>query len=79
MSDTQRREKIKRFLSDAVMAASVKEAIRETFLRPRAKLDVQVLAAERLAIDLLEDAWKEMEKYKTSDGGEGSERTQRGL
>lgn len=65
--DQTRKEKLKRFMSDRVMAAAVRTAILETYLKPRAKLDVNVLAAERLAINLLDEAWKDMDRYRTDD------------
>lgn len=65
--DPTRKEKLKRFASDRMMFAAVREQILSTYLRPRAKLDVQVLAAERLAIDLLEDAFKEIERFRVDD------------
>ena len=59
-------EKLKKFLADEQMVVVVKEVIREVFMRPREKTDVQTLAAERIAINLLEEAWRELQRYKAS-------------
>lgn len=66
MNATQR-EKINRFLNDTVMSSTVREVILNAYLKPRADRDVQTLAASRIAIDLLDEAWKELLKLKTND------------
>lgn len=63
MNDTQQ-EKLKRFLADQLMASTVKEFLQQHFLKPRAQTDVQVLAASRLAIDFLTEAWNDLETYR---------------
>lgn len=65
MKEEQKKVKISKFLADESMSDTVYLAIRDSFLKKRGVKDVQVLAAERLAVDLLEDAWKELERYAT--------------
>ncbi len=64
MIDTNKREKIKRFLADKVMSDAVFEVLLDSYIKPRAKLEVTTLAAERIAINLLDEAWKELQKYQ---------------
>ena len=59
-----KKEKIKRFLNDEVMAESVRDAITSSFLKPSKVVDVNFLAASRIAIDLLGEAWKDLNKFK---------------
>ena len=55
-------DKLKRFMSDKGMNEAVKAVLTKSFMKSRSK-DVQVLAAERLALDFLEDAWRDLERY----------------
>lgn len=73
------KQKIVRFLQDEVMSSSVREILRESFLKSRPEKDVQTLAASRLAIDFLEDGWKELQKLKSSNADNGEKRGQVGL
>ena len=63
--DNTKKEKIKQFLNDRNMSATIKEVLIESFLKPKKDNDVQFLAASRIAIDLLNDAWTELRKYQT--------------
>jgi hypothetical protein len=60
--------KVKRFINDTLMSDTIREIIEKTFLMPSGSKDVQYLAAERLALDFLQEAWREFEKYKDSVG-----------
>jgi hypothetical protein len=64
MNDTQKK-KIARFMSDEVMSGAVLEVLRETYLKKSPDRDVQNLAAQRIAIELLNDGWRELKKFKT--------------
>lgn len=55
---------IKKFADDAPMSSAVYELIRNVFLKRKKINDVPMLAAERLALFLLEDAWKEIERSR---------------
>lgn len=63
MTDAEK-QKIARFLNDTVMAEAVRDVLTKTFLKPLPNKDVHHLAAARIAVDFLEDGWKELEKYK---------------
>ena len=61
-------EKLKRFLNDKVMSKAVYDLLLLSFLSPVQKsADVMILAASRLAIDLLGEAWKELQKFKSEE------------
>lgn len=62
-------DKLKKFIADKVMAQAVYDVIRDAFLVRRGMRDTQILAAERLAVDFLEDAWHELDKYKADEVG----------
>lgn len=66
-------DRIRRFLSDPHMSAAVFEVLHSTFIRPGKSTDVQTLAAERIAINLLQDAMKELQKYKSE--GDAAEKS----
>lgn len=70
LNDTQV-SKVVRFLEDEVMSDSVKEIIIGSFLKAKTNQDVYQLAASRIAINLLEDAWKDLDKYRLDIGEEG--------
>ena len=60
-------EKVKRFVRDEIMADSVFQIIQESFLKSRVNKDVYYLAAKSLAIEFLEDAKKDLNKYKSEE------------
>jgi hypothetical protein len=72
-------EKITRFLNDVVMAEAVKRVLLESFMKPSKDTDVQTLAASRIAIDLLNEGWKELQKYKQDDDAKIEPATNPGL
>jgi hypothetical protein len=78
MNETEK-NKINRFMMDTVMSNSVYEVIRNAFLKNKGQRDLQILAAERIAIDLLEDAWKELLKFKSEKEQQTNEIKQVGL
>lgn len=60
-------EKIKRFLNDSIMAEAVYGVLLQSFLKQQDRKDIHMLAASRIAIDLLDDAWKELKKRKNAE------------
>lgn len=64
--------KIDRFLQDEAMTESVFNAIRNSFLRKKGQRDTLILAAERLAVDMLSEAWKELDRYRVSENVKGN-------
>jgi len=75
----QIRIKLERFMNDEALSGTVYEVIRNSFLKAKGARDVQVMAAERLAVDKLEDAWKEMERYQTKNDEESPPKRVSGL
>jgi flagellin-specific chaperone FliS len=78
MKDHQK-QKIQRFLQDEVMSSSVYDVILSSFLKSQGSEDVNVLAAERIAISLLQDAWKELKKNTVIDKSSSGEATNIGV
>lgn len=68
-----KKEKINRFLQDERMNEAVKEVLQKAFLKPQANKEVNYLAASRIAIDLLDDAWRELLKYKNTEDSKSTE------
>lgn len=61
MDNQLKKEKLKRFVADKAMFESVKETMTSSFLKPLPNKDIQFLAASRIAIDLLNDALRDIE------------------
>lgn len=62
----QKMAKIKQFLGDKDMQGIIKGLLRDKFLE-RKNAEVHYLAAQTLAVQFLEDAWGEMERYKQNE------------
>lgn len=77
--DSTKQQKIKRFMGDRIMVDAVKEVLRETFMKSSGTQDVQTLASERMAINLLEAGFKELKKYSAIAEQEIKDITQIGL
>lgn len=61
MLNSTEKQKIKRFVSDVTMFKVVKDVLRESFLKDR-KGDVQILASQMLAVNMLDEGFKELGK-----------------
>lgn len=72
MNDVQK-AKITKFVSDTVMSDAVYDVLLKGFLKERPNQDVHSLAASRLAIDFLNQSWKELERYSTEQQKEEKE------
>jgi hypothetical protein len=57
--------KIRGFINEKEMSESVYNLLFRNFLQKRNGSDVHILAAQTLAVQFLEEAWMEMERYKT--------------
>lgn len=79
MNEDLKINRIELFLRDAAMSQAVYEVIQKAFLTSGGNKDVQYLAAERIAIDLLANAWKELSKYRRSVDKDPVELKQVGL
>lgn len=66
MIDRTKQEKLNRFMHDENMNQAVYKVMLDAFLSPHRSHDVQSLAASRMAIDLLNEAWKDLEQYKNN-------------
>lgn len=66
MNEQMRQEKIKKFLADVAMSEVVFQTLLQSFLKKRDTDTVEMKAAERIAIDLLQEGWKELEKIKNT-------------
>lgn len=62
--NNQQKSKIKRFVDDADLSNAVYEVILNSFLKSKPNRDVYQLAASRLAIDLLDEAWRDLDGFK---------------
>lgn len=71
--------KVKVFLNDRMMSDTIYDILLKTYLEPYDTKDVRTLAASRLAIDLLQEAWKKLEKYKKELEVESANQTNVGL
>lgn len=65
--DDVKKNKIIKFINDKTMSDAVYDMLLNTFLTSKMPRDVYILASERLSIDRLRDAWKEIERYKETD------------
>lgn len=73
-------EKLKRFANDSDACSAVYKLLENTLLKPiNLTTDVNMLAAERIAVDVLKEAWKELDKYKSKGQNEQKEGRQIGL
>ena len=66
-------------MGDKALSATIKEVLREAYLEDTGVTDVNTLASERIAINKLEKAWKNLEKYKNQDNQEPEEKGNIGL
>ena len=64
------RVKLTRFLNDDLMQQSVYLVLQRAFLRSEKDWDVQKLAASRIALDMLREAWKDLEKNRSDPDAE---------
>lgn len=62
--DNTQRDKIQRFMSDKVTSDTIRYVIERSFLKPLKGVSVHELAAARLAVDMLDDAWEELRKSR---------------
>ena len=60
------KDKIARFLEDTLLSDTVRGILIEnTLTQPIKQHEIHYLAAQRLAIDIIKEAWKEMERCKS--------------
>lgn len=74
MNDLQL-EKLKRFANDSDVCTAVYKLLENALLKPIvwSQVDVNILASQRIAVDVLKEAWKELDKYKSKSPVEQKE------
>ena len=74
------KSKIERFINDPVMSESVYKVLLDSFLEPyNVGTPTEILAASRIALDMLPLAWKELEKFKVQEKYDTSNQVNIGL
>lgn len=58
------KDQIRRFMENPTMNQAVMAFIKETFEKKRVDREVHMLAGQMIAIELLQQAYKDMETYK---------------
>lgn len=61
--DDFKNEKLKRFVNDKVMFNAVFEFVLASYTKPKSNAQVNELAAAFLSIGLLQEAWKELDRF----------------
>ena len=79
MNEEVKKSKINRFLKDEAMVDAVYGDIRDSFLEGKGQRDIQILAAERIAVDLLDIAWRRLDRHKDKDADLSPQLKQVGL
>lgn len=79
MNDVEKRGRIVGFLNNKETAEAVYHVLLSTFLKKRERSDVYSLASERLSINLLQEAWKEMENMRAQEDKKTVEEVQIGM
>lgn len=77
--DERQKSKIISFLNDKTMSEAVYELLLEVFLKPPKDRDVQNLAASMIAIERLNEGFKELNRIKNEQKEEGKRTLQVGL
>ena len=72
-------EKVRKFLADKDMEGTIHEVLLKAFLKKRSDADVNLKAAQMVAVELLEEGWKELEKLKAEGEQSTPDRVQPGL
>lgn len=62
-----KQEKIKRFMNDRAMSEVVYEVLLDAFLDDKASNEVNYLAASRLSVNFLKEAWKRLERLRDKE------------
>jgi len=78
MNPTEK-SKLERFVNDEVMSNAVYNLLLSVFLKASTSKDVNTLASERLAINLLRESWKELDRFREIQNQESEKNVQIGL
>lgn len=60
-------QRIKRFMSDKATNEAIFTAIQKTFLKAKSSEDISLKAARFMALELLTDAWRDLNHIKDAD------------
>jgi len=74
-----RNEKLRRFINDPGMSEAVFDVVLNVFLKQKPNTFVNEQAASFIAIGQLQEAWKELEKFKQVENGSNQVSKQPGL
>lgn len=66
MNNQLKQEKLTRFVNDEAMSQAVYKLLVDKFLSDNIVNEVNVLAASRLSVKFLNEAWRELETYKVT-------------
>lgn len=77
--DATQQERVSRFMRDEVTSNAVYDLLLLTFLEGTKTTDVNTLAAERIAITLLQEAWRKLERFRTKEKPESQNNRQIGI
>ena len=67
MLSVNEKERIKRFMMDKELVSAVRKALEGRFTKPSGNNDVQTLAAERIALNLLQNAFQSLNNFATDN------------
>lgn len=77
--DATQQERISRFMKDEGTSNAVYGLLLSVFLEGTKTTDVNTLAAERIAINLLQESWKKLERLRTKEKQETQNNRQIGI
>lgn len=60
----QQKEKVSQFLNDLIMSETIYDILFSFFVKNHGEKDVYMLAARSMAVDLLPQAWNEVQKNR---------------
>lgn len=64
--DITKQDKVTRFLNDRVMSGTIYDVLLQSFLKKKDGEDTELKAARFMAIGLLDEAWKDLERVKNT-------------
>ena len=68
--DNLQKEKLNQFVNDIAMNEAVRKLLESVILRPKGNKDVNYLASERIALDVIAEAWKELDRFRPENDKE---------
>jgi len=71
--------KVQRFMMDAVLSSAVYDVLLQSFLKKRGDESTEMKAARFIATELLEEGWKNLDRYKLEIEENGPVKRQNGL